>query len=162
MNTFQKTLTFLDHHVVIIDMISCVCMCTYMRENRDWVGIKTYHWGAEKINAVNYLSKPPPPNDEYYYEEDSYVVNEQTMGFRPNVQGSNQENWRQGQGNQGLNYGNYNREGNYVRDGNYNRDKHINRGNYGNRNDRNGPYVLPQNREVTSRDGGYSMRKLRI
>ena len=22
---------------------------------------------AEKINAVNYLSKPPPPNDECYY-----------------------------------------------------------------------------------------------
>ena len=32
--------------------------------------------GAEKINAVNYLSKPPPPNDECYYAEDSYAVNE--------------------------------------------------------------------------------------
>ena len=34
--------------------------------------------GAEKINAVKYLSKPPPPNDECYYAEDSYAVNEQT------------------------------------------------------------------------------------
>ena len=53
------------------------------------MGIKTYHWGAEKINAVNYLSKPPPPNDEYYYAEDSFEVNEQTGGFRPSAQGSN-------------------------------------------------------------------------
>ena len=30
-------------------------------------------------------------------------------------------------------------------------------GNYGNNNDRNGPYVPPQNREVTPRDGGDSM-----
>ena len=70
--------------------------------------------GAEKINAVNNLSKPPPPNDECYYEEDSYAVNEQTGGFRPSAQGSNQENWRQGQGNRGRIYGNYNREGHYV------------------------------------------------
>ena len=49
--------------------------------------------------------------------EDSYAVNEKTGGFRPNAQGSNQENWRKGQGNQGPNYGNYNREGNYVRMG---------------------------------------------
>ena len=42
---------------------------------------------AEKINAVNYLSKPPPPNDECYYAEDTYVVNEQTGGFRPSAQG---------------------------------------------------------------------------
>ena len=35
--------------------------------------------GAEKINAVNYLSKPPPPNDEFYYEENSYAVNEQPL-----------------------------------------------------------------------------------
>ena len=43
---------------------------------------------AEKVNAVNYLSKPPPPTDEYYYEEDSYTVNEKT-GFsteRPRLQ----------------------------------------------------------------------------
>ena len=37
--------------------------------------------GAEKINAVNYLSKPPPQNDECYCEEDSYTVNEQMGGF---------------------------------------------------------------------------------
>ena len=36
--------------------------------------------GAEKINVVNYLSKPPPPNDECFYAEKSYAVNEQT-GF---------------------------------------------------------------------------------
>ena len=55
--------------------------------------------GAEKINAVNYLSKPPPANDKGYYAEDSYAVNEQIGGFRPSAQGSNQDNWRQGQGN---------------------------------------------------------------
>ena len=55
--------------------------------------------GAEKINAVNYLSKPPPQNDECYYQEDSYAVNKQTGGLRPSSQGSNQDNWRQGQGN---------------------------------------------------------------
>ena len=82
---------------------------------------------AEKVNAVNYLAKPPPPIDEYYYEEDSYAVNEQMGGFRPSAQGSNQETWRQGQGNQGRNYGNYNREGHYVRDGNYNNDNNFNR-----------------------------------
>ena len=31
---------------------------------------------AEKINAVNYLSKPQPQNDKCYNEEDSYAVNE--------------------------------------------------------------------------------------
>uniref|UniRef100_M1DXJ6 Integrase core domain containing protein n=1 Tax=Solanum tuberosum TaxID=4113 RepID=M1DXJ6_SOLTU len=64
------------------------------------------------------------------------TVNDQTGGFRPNSQGSNTENWRQGQGNQGRNYGNYNQEGHYVRDGNFNRDNNYNRNNYGNRNDR--------------------------
>ena len=48
----------------------------------------------------------------------------------------------------------------YVRDGNYNRDNNFNRGSYGNRNDRNGPYVPPQNREVTPRDGGGSMSRV--
>ena len=33
----------------------------------------------------------------------------------------------------------------------------FNMGNYGNINDSNGPYVPPQNREVTPRDGGDSM-----
>ena len=40
--------------------------------------LKNITEGAEKINAVNYLSKPPPPNDECYYPEVSYAVNEQT------------------------------------------------------------------------------------
>ena len=44
-----------------------------------------------------------------------------------------------------------------MRDGNYNRDNNFNMGNYGNKNDRNGPYVPPQNCEVTPRDGGDSM-----
>ena len=99
--------------------------------------------GAKKVNAVNYFTKPSPPVDEYYYEEDSYSVNEQTGGFWPNAQGSNQENLCQ-KGNQGRNYGNYNREGHYVRDGHYNRDNNFNQGNYGNRNDRSGPYVPPE------------------
>ncbi|XP_069148231.1 uncharacterized protein [Solanum lycopersicum] len=28
----------------------------------------------QKVNTVNYLTKPPPPADEYYYEEDTYAV----------------------------------------------------------------------------------------
>ena len=75
----------------------------------------------------------------------------------PNAQGSNQENWQQGQGNQGRNYENYNREGHYVRDGNYNHNNNFNRGNYGNRNNQSGPYVPPQNWEVAPRDGGEIM-----
>ena len=42
--------------------------------------LKHITMGIEKINPVNYLSKPPPPNDECYYAEDSYAVNEQTGG----------------------------------------------------------------------------------
>ena len=106
------------------------------------------------------MAKPPPPNDECYYAEDTYAVNEQMGGFRPSANVSHQDNWRQGQGNQGWNYGNYNREGHYIRDGNYNRDNNFNRGNYANRNDRNGTYVPPQNREVTPRDGGDSMARV--
>ena len=79
---------------------------------------------------------------------------------RAPAQGSNQDNLRQGQGNQSRIYCNYNREGHYVRDGNYNRDTNFNRGNYGNRNDRNEPYVPPQNREVTPTDGGDSMARV--
>ena len=78
----------------------------------------------------------------------------------PSAQGSNQDNWLEGQGNQGRIYGNYNREGHYVRDGNYNHDNNFNKGNYGNRNDRNGPYFPPQNCEVTSRDVGDSMARV--
>ena len=102
-----------------------------MAQMRTELGLVLKHVteGAEKINAVNYLYKPPSPNDECYYAEESYAVNEQTGVFRPSAQGLNQDNWCQGQGNQGQNYGKYNREGHYVRDGNYNRDNNFNRGN---------------------------------
>ena len=70
---------------------------------------------------------PPSPNDECYYAEDTYEVNEQPGGFQQSAQGSNQDNRCQDQGNQGRNYGNYNREGHYVRDGNYNNDNNFNR-----------------------------------
>ena len=91
-----------------------------MAQMRTELGLVLKHitGGAEKINVVNYLPKPPPPNDECYYAEDTYAVNEQMGGFRPSAQGSNKDNWRQGQGNQGRNYGNYNYERHYVRDGN--------------------------------------------
>ena len=54
-----------------------------MDQMRTELGLVLKHvtWGAEKVNAVNYLSKQPPPIDEYYYEEDSYAVNKQTRGF---------------------------------------------------------------------------------
>ena len=107
--------------------------------------LKNITGAAEKIDVVNYMSKPPPPNDECNYAEDTYEVNEQKGGFRPSAQVSNHDNWHQGQGNQGRNYVNYNREGHYVRDGNYNCDNNFKRGNYANRNNRNGPYVPPQN-----------------
>ena len=34
--------------------------------------------GAEKINTVNYMSKPPPQNDECYYVVDSNAVNKKS------------------------------------------------------------------------------------
>ena len=43
--------------------------------------LKHFTGGAEKINAVNYLSKPQPQNDKCYNEEDSYAVNEKIGGF---------------------------------------------------------------------------------
>uniref|UniRef100_M1DTI4 Integrase core domain containing protein n=1 Tax=Solanum tuberosum TaxID=4113 RepID=M1DTI4_SOLTU len=74
--------------------------------------------------------------------------------------GSNTENWRHGQGNQGRNYGNYNREGQYVLDGNLNRDNNYNRNNYGNRNDRVGPYVPPQNWKSGAREAGGNLARI--
>ena len=69
-------------------------ICEEMAQMRTDLGLvlKYVTGGAEKINAVNYLSKPPPQNDECYYKEDSYAVNEQTGGFRLSAQVSNQEN----------------------------------------------------------------------
>ena len=54
-----------------------------MAQMRTELGLVLKHvaGGVEKVNTVNYLSKPPPPNDEYYNEEDSYMVNDQTGGF---------------------------------------------------------------------------------
>ena len=81
-------------------------------------------------------------------------------GLQPNAQGSNQENWHQGQGNKGWNYGNYDQESHYVRDGKYNRDNNFNLDNYGNINDHSGPYVPPQIQEIAPRDGGGSMARV--
>lgn len=54
--------------------------------------------GAKKLNVVKYFTKPPAPINEYYYEVDTYAVKDYTGGFQPNIQGSNEENWPQGQG----------------------------------------------------------------
>ena len=54
-----------------------------MAQMRTKLGLVLKHiaGGAEKVNAVNYFTKPPPPADDYHNEEDSYAVNEQMAGF---------------------------------------------------------------------------------
>lgn len=47
--------------------------------------LKHMSGGAEKVNAMNYLTQPPPLVEEYYYEEDAYAVNNHTGGFPPNA-----------------------------------------------------------------------------
>ena len=63
-------------------------ICEEMAQIRTDVGLVLKHiiGGEDKINPVNYLSKPPPPNDECYYAEDSYTVNNKTGGFRLSAQ----------------------------------------------------------------------------
>ena len=63
-------------------------------EMRTELGLVLKHvsGGVEKVNVVNYLNKPPAAANECYYEDDTYVVNEQMEGFRPDSQGSNQQN----------------------------------------------------------------------
>ncbi|XP_069147139.1 uncharacterized protein [Solanum lycopersicum] len=130
-----------------------------MAQMRTELGLVLIHviGGAEKINAVNYLSKPPPQNDECYYEEDTYTVNEKTGVSYQAPKAQIRIIGAKVKGTQVGTMVTTTVRFIYVRDGNYNRDKNFNRVNYANRNDRNGLYVPPQNRKVTPRDGGDSM-----
>uniref|UniRef100_M1DV40 Integrase core domain containing protein n=1 Tax=Solanum tuberosum TaxID=4113 RepID=M1DV40_SOLTU len=111
--------------------------------------LKHVSGSAKKVNDVNYQTKTLPA-DEYIYEEDANLANDRTGGFRTNAQGSNLDNWRQGQGNQGGNYGNYNCERSYVCNGNCNCDNNYNKNGYGSMNEKSGPYVSPGNRDAGS------------
>ena len=110
-DTGRNTFAVQSTHNTTIDDI-----CKEMAKMRTelWLVLKQIGEGVEKIDVVNYLSKPPPPKHEFYYEENYHAVNEQTVVFQPSTPGSNKENLLQGQGNQCRINGNYNRDGQYV------------------------------------------------
>ena len=58
-------------------------ICEEMYQMRKKLGLLLKHVtrGAEKVNSVNYLTKPPPLVDEFHYEKVSYEAKEQTGGF---------------------------------------------------------------------------------
>ncbi|XP_049373432.1 uncharacterized protein LOC125838412 [Solanum verrucosum] len=88
--------------------------------------------------------------NEYFYQgqDDNGKVVLDTIARES--YGSISDIWCQGQGNQGRNYDNYNRDGNYVRDGTYNLDNNYNWNNYGNMNEKVGSYIPPVNREAST------------
>ena len=69
-------------------------MCEELENMRTHLGLflKYVSGDPQTVNMRNYLTKSPPPLYEYYYDKEAYIVNDQMMGFRPNAQGSNQEN----------------------------------------------------------------------